>query len=249
MRTKAIILTIAVFFGLVASYMVSSYVSSMKKQFIADSEKAEVLMAVGEIPVGMTLDEIKARKLAKVKKVPREFISSGAIDGDGDMSDKVIAVSLLKGEQLTSNKFKTPSQAGLAFMIPENYVALSIPIDDVKGVSDMIKIGDFVNVIATFTEGDSITKTVMQRVRVLAVGEETEREQSVSEPVKGIANASTRDEQSTVTKKTVTLAVTQGDAEKIVFSEEEGNVWLTLLPSPDAQPVSTPGQSIQTVFK
>ena len=113
----------------------------------------------------------------------------------------------------------------------------------------MIKIGDFVNVIATFKQKDSITKTVMQRVKVLAVGEKTEREQPTAEPVRGIANASTRGEQSTVTKKTVTLAVTQSDAERIVFSEEAGSVWLTLLPSPDAQPTPTTGQSIQTVLK
>lgn len=227
--------------------MVTVYVSNMRTSFEEDVETVRVMTATDKIPMGMTLDEIKARKLAAVESIPKRYIVEGSVsDGQEISGDRVLAYSIEKGEQLTRSKFKTPKEAGLAFMIPENYVAVSIPIDKVKGVSDMVKIGDFVNVVATIKDKETITKTVLQKVRVLTIGAQVDREVKQE---KSIAGTKQPEDEATSSKKTITLAVTQADAEKIVFSEEEGRVWLTLMPSQEAQPTATSGQTKESIFR
>lgn len=50
-------------------------------------------------------------------------------------------------------------------------------------------------------------------------------------------------------KKTLTTAVTLPEAEKIVFAEEKGKIWVTLLPAAKAgSSLNSAGQTMETVF-
>lgn len=103
-------------------------------------------------------------------------------------------------------------------------VAISIPVGEVVGVSDKINPGDRVTVIATFTPGpggSDVTRILLQNVEVLATSAEIQRTSKKPE----IGNASS------LGKKTITLAVPPANAEKLVFAEEKGHVWIALMPT------------------
>jgi Flp pilus assembly protein CpaB len=86
-----------------------------------------------------------------LEPIPRKYLAEGVLTSLENYEGYVTVAPISKGEQLTSTKFAKPEQIGLAFNIPKDMVAVSIPVDIVIGVSNLINIGDRVNVIATFT--------------------------------------------------------------------------------------------------
>jgi pilus assembly protein CpaB len=249
MKQRAAIIAIAALLGLVAAFTVTSYANRAKQEALGQAELVNVMVAAQPLPVGLTLDELADRKLVGVREVPKEFVAEGALDGEAGMGDKVLAVGLAPGEQLTSGKFKASKDAGLAFTVPEDMVAVAIPIDDMKAAGNLVKVGDLVNVVGTAKNVDDkeFTKTVLQKVQVLAVGSSLENAEPAKSAAGGIGGVDTGGQAKA--GRTVTLALSQANAEKLIFMQDQGRIWLTLLPSKKAEAVTTGGQTIDTVFE
>lgn len=237
---------VAALLGVLATMGVATYIQNIESQIKEGGKLTEILVARENIPAGMTIGEILDKNLVVLKKIPKRYVASGAISSPAKVDGKVLAISLSEGEQLTEGKFKDSSTAELSLRIPHNMVAISIPVDEVVGVSGKINPGDRVTVIATFTPGpggSDATRILLQNVEVLATSAEIQR---TSKP--GIGNASN------LSKKTITLAVSPADAEKLVFAEEKGHVWIALMPTTlgrtnDVQPAETPGQTMESIFR
>lgn len=247
MRQRIIVLIVAIFFGLAAAFMVTSYANRAAERAIARTKTVKVLTASFNVPVGLTLDELRARNLVKYKKIPKEFVAEGAVTAKKTLGKKVLAVGLSPGEQLTAGNFSVSKDAGLAFTVPENMVAVAIPIDDMKAAGNLVKVGDYVNVVGTAknTDDRELTKTILQKVQVLAVG--TNMENRRGSQTSSIPEAASSENNKN--GKTVTLALSQADSEKLIFMQDQGRIWLTLLPSKKAQAVTTAGQTVDSVFK
>ena len=63
-----------------------------------------------------------------------------------------------------------------------------------------------------------------------------------------LSNQAAKDEKAIIVN-TVTLAVSPEDAEKLVFSEEMGLVWLALVPSEGVEVKETPGRTYKNIFE
>jgi pilus assembly protein CpaB len=173
MKPRFVIIVIAVILGLVAVLGVNSYLSNIKKQAVEEQKTVEVWVAVKDIPKGTTIENIQSDKLAELKNIPRRYVASQAISSTRNIEGKVLSVEINAGEQLTVGKFKHPSEAGLSFSVPKDFIAVSIPYDEIKGVAGMVKPGDLLTVFATFSpgpDGEDITKILLQKVQVIAVG-------------------------------------------------------------------------------
>ncbi len=251
MRARAIVIIVAVFFGLAAAFMVTNYANRAKEAALKKTEATPVLVATKGVPTGLTLIELKSRKLVETKQVPREFVAEDAIASSDTLSKQVVSVPLSAGEQLTEGNFSAPADAGLSYTTPDDMVSVAIPINNMKSAGDLIKIGNYVNIVGTADQGEEnsekMTKTILQKVRVLAIDKRLESEGTVAGS-SGSGLTSSRSVRGR-TERTVTLAVTQADGEKLIFVQEEGNIWLTLLPSVNAKTVSTDGQTFNTVFE
>lgn len=252
MRSKLIIIVLALALAGVAAVLAMRYVSSARTEVASTSEPVEILIAQEDIPRGLAAEELIAKKMIVLEKVPQRFVAAGAISSVRAIEGQVLATPLSKGEQLTAARFAVPSAAGLAYSIPKEYVAIAIPVDEVKGISGLVKPGDHVAVFATFAPGPkgevNITKILLADAKVLAMGgslsAETAPEATQS---KGGLSSATRSENAAA--NTMTLSVSAADAEKLVFAEETGKVWVTLLPATAEEPPSAPGQTIRTVFE
>jgi pilus assembly protein CpaB len=193
--------------------------------------------------------------MVTLEDVPQRFVAAGAISSDRVIEGQVLNTPISRGEQLTSARFSTPSAAGLAYSIPKEYVAVAIPVDEVKGISGLVRPGDYVAIFATFAPGpngeENVTKLLLDEAKVLAMGGSLSAEQSTQQTDDSGKNAplaASRNEEEG-TARTMTLSVSPEDAEKLVFAEETGKVWVTLLPATaDATP-KAPGQTIRTVFE
>jgi len=114
-------------------------------------------------------------------------------------------------------RFDYPADAGLAYTVPEGHVAVSLAVDDVSGVSGLVKPGDSVIVFASYEPSgreSAVTKAAIGRARVLAVGEtiSAETAQADQEQDGGVLGQdATQAEKETY--RTVTLALSVDDAQ------------------------------------
>lgn len=256
MRTKVVILIVALVVGGIAAVLAARYLTQARSTIEAESEPIEVLVAQEDIPRGVSAEELLANDLVVLEEVPRRFVASGAISSEKALEGRVLADPLSAGEQVTEGRFELPSTAGLAYSIPGELMALSIPVDEVQGVSGLVKPGDHVALFVTFEEDPelgqpAITKLIMKDAKVLAVGAALRKEPSPAESGAegGVLDTSREEEAVSLNARTLTLALTADDAEQIVFCEENGSVWAALLPATGKEIPDTPGRSMQNIFQ
>lgn len=258
MRGKVLILIAALVLGVVAAVFAARYIEGARARVEAQDQPVDVLVAQQDLPAGMTGEEIAADELLKLETVPRRYVADDAISSMAAITGKILTVPLSKGEQVSASRFSLPSAAGLSFAVPEDFVAIALPNTADRGVAGLIRPGDSVVVYATFEPGtgleNAVTKLVLRKARVLAVGSSTtsisssksEEEDTGGGTLSAPQTAGSSDKE---VPGTVTLALSPADAEKLVFAQEMGKVWLALLGSGTTEVPATPGQTYPGVIK
>lgn len=250
MKPRFVIIVVAVILGVVATLGVNGYLAGIKKQAVEEQKTVKVWVAASDIPKGTSIEDIQEEKFAELKNIPQRYVASQAMSSIRNIEGQVLSVDISVGEQLTVGKFKHPSEAGLSFSVPKDFIAVSIPYDEIKGVAGMVKPGDLLTVFSTFNpgpDGEDATKILLQKVQVIAVGATVGAEKTrEKERTVGAAEASPSETQD---QKTVTLALKPAEAEKVVFAQENGKIWLGLHPTNFAEAATTKGITLKTVYK
>lgn len=212
MKNRSIIL-LAIIFGLVASYLIYSYLTGIEKKLnTAELSKVVVVAADIEPKTVLTSD------MLQIKELPGEYIHPLAFRKTEDAVGRVAAEPLVKGEQLLSVKTAKWGEAkeGLAYIIPNGQRAMTVAVDEISGLAGMIRPGDRVDVAAVLSILDTQTMKetpysfiVLQNIQVLAVGKNID------------AGAQTE-------AKNVTLAVTVEQARPLLLASQKGAVRLML---------------------
>lgn len=195
-------------------------------------ETQPVLVAVREIPRGITLDtdwfEVEERP---VNAVPRgAFDSRKALEEAG--TDRRTLVALESGDIISEKMLLSPDmRASLSTRIHPGYRAFSIRTNDVSGVAGFVLPGDRVDVIFIQNEVDRLiddqtvpsaalsrpmAKVLLQNVEVLGV--------DLNDDLTGNNPSSF---------KTATLAVSLEQAQKLSVASQLGNLSLALRGSAD----------------
>ncbi|TDB37677.1 MAG: Flp pilus assembly protein CpaB [Actinobacteria bacterium] len=255
MRSRVFILVAAVVLGIAAALLTAQYLRGATARLTKEAQPVQVLVATQDVPRGTSAEDALKQGLISVQEVPQRYVSASAVSSARGIEGQVLATSLSAGEQVTRARFQFPSEAGLSFAIPDGFVAVSIPADDITCVGGMLKAGDWVLVTATFDPGpngkDAESRILLQKARILAVGADTGAGAATDEGTtkSGSALAAGTRGANAAKAATVTLALKPEDVERIVFAEEQGTVWLALLPTTETQVPGTTGRNIKTIFK
>lgn len=256
MRTKAIIIVIALALAGVATALAVNYINSARSEVAASSEPIEVLVAQEDIPRGAAAEELIAGGMIALEEVPQRYVAADAISSERAIEGQVLNTPLSKGEQVTVARFSLPSAAGLAYSVPADQVAIAIPVDEVRGISGMVRPGDKVAVFVTIESPDAaedeakVTRLLIAEAKVVAMGTALTAEPPQQQDEKeGGGALVTENREEARAPSVMTLAVPPSDAEKLIFSEEEGSVWVVLLPATAEAAPTAPGRSLQTLFE
>ena len=164
----------------------------------------------------------------------------------------------------------------LADIIPSGKQAITISTDAIRGVNGFVEPGDRINVIVTLEvqfdptlipgtipglqpetptgeepkEAVRITRFVLQGLNVLAVGTDIRPEAGEETPVVVSTTIPGQEGQAApqAPQTVFTIEVTPEQAERLVFTFENGSTWLTLVPE-DFVEVDTKGITIDTLFE
>jgi len=252
MRSRIVILVVAILLGVLAAALTGRYLDSLERGIAAEDEPIEVLVAQESLARGASADDLIEAGLIVRQSIPRRYVAEGAVSSASTIQGQVLAQGVSQGEQITASRFQFPSQAGLAYSIPPDYVAVSIPNNAVKGIAGLVKPGDSVMAVVTFDpgpEGESLSQVLIPRARVLAVGSAVGAERAQeTDAGSGVLGGQAAGEQEPAAASTITLALSPADVERLVFAEEKGAVWLALLGSTETEVPATTGQTLESVL-
>jgi len=247
---------VALVLGASAAAATYGYLEGLRRAAEAGSQMTEVLVASQDIPRGASADDLMSSGAVERVRMPQRYVAAGAISSARAVSDRILAVPVSKGEVLTTGRFQYPSEAGLAYNVPKDFVAIAVPVDENSGVAGLVKPSDRVVVFATVApkggNGEDRTRVIIPGARVLAVGRSTGTEPTATTTPQrqGSVLAAQRSKASDLdAMKNVTLALSAEDAEKVVLAAEVGSVWLALLPATESEATPGPGQTVRSVLK
>lgn len=246
MKTRTAILIISIVLGVLAVAGIFAYIRAFQTNIEKEAEKVEVIVAKENLKKNSFAKELFEQGLLEKKEIPKKYVAEGALKDFSAIEGKVLTADVSKGQQITNSILSTTVTAGIAFQVPEGFRAVAIEVNDITGVSGKIRSGDRVDVIASFKQGagvDAKTKIILQNIMVLeGFLEETGLAKSA-----GVFD----EDQKTVTpiRRTIILALSPVDAEKLVFAAEIGNVWFALRPNKEEKPATTPGQTINSILR
>lgn len=226
--------------ALVASGVLFIYLQSLKapKEQV---KKTTILVAAETIPARTLIEE----KMLKRIETTDNTIFNDYIKESSKIVGKYTKESILKDEGFREAKLIGSDSAELALKLKGDYRAISINVTGDAGVSDLLKPGDFVDVIVYVAEkkdGEKVivpevAKIILQNIEVLAVDKQLDREKKLEDKASENENK--------LTNFLVTLAVTTPDTEKLVLAESVGTLKLTLRPLKNSNSPDTDGATLK----
>jgi pilus assembly protein CpaB len=226
------IIIIALFLSLITAMLIYIYMSSGTKTDAPKTEYATVYIAAKTMPARykITAADIKQVKIAK------ELLNESTLSDANEITGKLTVDRIIAGEQIIKERLADEGTVLLSYSLPEGTRAVSMNVNEQISVASLLRPGDFVDVIASFEKEEEdngqtvktyprITRTVLQNVKVLALG------QDMTLPVDKLAELPV----------TVTLAVKKEDVEKFVYASEYAVLRLALRPVGDEAQTSSQG--------
>jgi pilus assembly protein CpaB len=230
--------TAAVALAIVGALLIVFYAQGADQRALQRLETVDVLVVQAAIPAGTPVDTMAASLV--VEKVPAAGVSDTALSTLDNKAGTVSAVDLVPGEQLLAERLVAPAdvKAQGAVEVPAGLQEVSFEVEPKRVVGGRINVGDHVGIALNFEGGaykpkveDATTQLTIRKVLVTAV-QRAPQPVSTEKPAEGEANPqdTTLPEGSLM----ITVAVSDIDAGKIIFTSLNGTLWLTKEPL-DAQ--------------
>ena len=219
------LLWIAAGISLICTFLFYQYLSSLEK---ADEDKRYTTVVVAKENIEPNSKIIK--NMIEEKKIAIDNTTLNINIKTGDIVGKYVKDTILKGENIRTERLVDENDKSLAMKIPENKRAVSILVDEYMAVGDMIEPGNYVDIYVNLDEKtienmagkvyySNQTKMLLQNIQVLAISK------------KQIIEDKERDK--VPNKYSITLAATAFDTEKLIYAENYGTIKLALRPIND----------------
>ena len=246
-------LWISLFAGIFASFLVYSYSQEKQKELNAKfGALKRVVVASRDIAEMETIDDT----MLEVRSVPEDYVGPASASDFDSVIGQVAAAPLKKGEQILATKLLTPGpDTGIALQVSPGKRAVTIPVDEVRGIAKLIRPGDRIDLVAALDVGKGANARrevsyLMQDIPVLATGinvvNNIPRTFELDPSGKNILQSNLSGD----TKfTTVTLEVEPKQAQDLVYltSTQPGNLFMVLRNPNNRAQVRYPSSNMETV--
>jgi pilus assembly protein CpaB len=240
-RTLLLIAALAV--AALGTTMVFLYVNGVNDRALAEQEPVLVLVATAPIAAGTTAQEAQSAGALEQRTLSRASVADGALSDITPVADEVALAPIFVGEQIIEAKFGQPGSTS-SLPIPEGKLAVSVQLADPARVAGFVSPGSEVAVFLTIERtpgsGNEVTRVLLPKVQVIASGAST------------VVSTTTTTEGETETdelpKALLTLAVTQDEAQKVVYGSQHGQMYFGLLTEDSRVDTSDTGVNAENLF-
>jgi pilus assembly protein CpaB len=212
---NVVILFLAIVMGGIAAFLARNWIEGHSRALAAGESVGTIVVAAQPLGFGA---ELTPNSITEIPWVAWA-LPEGAFVGKDELLEagrRVVLSPLGRGEPILHSKITGPGQrALLSSLLEEGKRAVTLRVDDVRGVAGFILPGDFVDVVLIAEDGpprrENYSDILLQHVKVLAVDQ----------------LASERQEQPTVAKA-VTVEVSPEQAQKVLLATNIGKLSLIL---------------------
>lgn len=184
----------------------------------ASIDTVPVVVSLVDIPRGVKINESHLT----IRDWPADMVPSGALTKIEDVVDMVPRTSLVKGEPVIDLKISDGIGGLVSSLIPEGKRAFTIQTPTVaSGVAGLVQPGDNVDIVLTVSRGSArdntgggSATTLLQNIEVLAVDQDVDTQSDRKEDRNDM--------------RSVTLIVTQDQANKLSLGQSKGTLHLAL---------------------
>jgi pilus assembly protein CpaB len=209
-----VILIFAVILGGVAAFLAKSWLQS-HSAYANTQKTVPILVANDALAFGTPIGAKDVRQV----DWPAQLSPEGSFANFAELTKSGRRITLspfVRDEPIIASKVSAPDQrASLSTVIEKGKRAVTVAVDDVRGVAGFIFPGDFVDVVVTRTENSNgpqnFSEVILQHVKVLAIDQMADQ----------------RQERPTVAKA-VTVEVDPDQALRILLAANVGKLSLIL---------------------
>jgi len=198
---------------------------------------SKIAVAAADVEIGARLSP----DMLKLVDWPASSVPPGAFADLAGLESRVVKTSLTRGEPLLEGKLApVGTKGGLSAVVTEGKRAMTVRVNDVVGVAGFALPGNYVDIMVN-TQNDggkrgeqdrAISKIVLERILVLAVAQESDRDGTKPKVVSA-----------------VTLEVQPAQAEMLDLARSVGTLSLVLRNQVDPKPGATEGATKAMLLK
>ncbi len=248
-------LWISIAAGVFATFLLYSYSQEKKAEYDKKyGSTKRVVIAKEDIAEMQTIYDT----MLETEERPSSFVQPDAINVPDEIIGNVAAVPIKKGQMIVKNNLLTPGpDTGISLQVAPSKRAVTIPVDEVRGIAKLIRPGDRVDIVAAIDSGKGVNQKrevsiLMQDVVVLATGlsvvNNIPRTFELDSTGKNITQiALTGDTKYT----TITVEANPKEAQDLIYilSTSPGNLYFTLRnPNDRTLPPRMPSSTAESVL-
>lgn len=237
MKSRMLAGTAAVALALVGALLIIVYANGADARAMATTNPKKVLVVQKAIPSGTPVNDMTASLV--IEDIPAAGVATNALTSLDGKGGTVAAVDLVPGEQLLAERLVAPSdvKSSGAIKIPAGLQEVTFELEPKRVVGGRLEAGDHVGVALIFAAGadkskagDPTAQLTIRKALVTAV-QRAPQATPTAKPTDGTNPQDTTLPQGSLM---ITVAVSDLDANKIIFTSINGELWLTKEPL-DAQ--------------
>jgi pilus assembly protein CpaB len=221
------ILLLALASGLITTMIFYLFVNQSKP----NASKKLAMVSVATLNQDIAENQQITKESITMVEVPEAQVHAQAMKDKEEIIGKFTTAPIKAGEVVMRHRIlqKEEEEMYISKKVQEGYRAVSISVDFVKSVSNLVEPGDMVDIVLTKgQEGEKMagfrTEVVLKEVKVLAVGQRMVERKKEGTPVEYLA---------------VTLELMQEDAVRLIDASGQGSLQLILhsklLPTDEAE--------------
>jgi len=234
--TATLIGLVAIILAGIAAWLVYGYLQEKERESqMARMDVQQIVVANVDLEYGSVL------KAADMKLVdwPKASLPAGHSTNVEILVGRITATTIKAGSPILASQLAPADTEGgiMPYLIPDGSRAFTVAVNEVVGVAGFVLPNSIVDVIATVNSpytrssyDNRISKIILQKVKVLAIGQILEQQEGKP-----------------VVVPTVTLQLKPAEAEKLALASEN-KVQLILRHMGDEEEVKTGGATISTLL-
>lgn len=183
--------------------------------------------------VVVTVQDVSAntritREVVTTRSIPLQYAHPDAAQSLDEVVGLIATVDLVRDEQVLTTRLagEAVPNRRLAYQIPEGKRAITIPINEIKGVGGYPTVGDRVDILLTQGQNPAITKTMLQNIEILAAGSMTRTQEDGQQMIVPSFTLSVTPEQAQI----ITLAEATA-AIRLILRSPVDEEWVSVSPT------------------
>jgi pilus assembly protein CpaB len=240
MRSRGLVVAIAVVLAVAAAAAVILYTQGVKEDVATGGELTRVIVATQQIPANQSLDPLVDQGIFTEIQLPADALVEGAVTDVEQLRGVTTTTPILANEQISTSRLSSAKRPLNLTGVSEGHVGVAVELDAPQGGVGNIQPGDSVQVFATY-QGVQVIKGDLRKLINNAAAGATSPKVDLPDftltliptvRVLRIQNPSVDTEtgRSDSSRIQVTLDLLPQDAQNLVFAQENARIWLGLLP-------------------